>query len=154
MVKFLAEIINKLFGFIGFENEPDENTEPENNTQEEKKPVINPGKKGQIVSLHTHNKMQVVVFEPDNYDDEVQIISNHLKSHRQVIINLEQTEQDLARRIVDFVSGVTFALDGNMKKVGQSIFLFVPSNVDIDSDEKEQLKEQAKDKNFFANFMK
>ncbi|MCL1919325.1 MAG: cell division protein SepF [Peptococcaceae bacterium] len=86
-----------------------------------------------VVSIHTQKQVRVVVVEPKAFD-ESQNIAEHLKSHRTVVLNLEKTDHALAQRIIDFVSGTTYALNGNMQKVGKSIFLFVPNNVDISGD--------------------
>jgi cell division inhibitor SepF len=86
-----------------------------------------------VLSIHTQKQVRVVVVEPKSFD-ESQNIAEHLKSHRTVVLNLEKTDSVLAQRIVDFVSGTTYALNGNMQKVGKAIFLFVPNNVDISGD--------------------
>ena len=69
-------------------------------------------------------------------------IADNLKNRFPVIINLEEADAELAKRIIDFISGTAYALDGRMQKVGNGIFLFVPSNMDISSAMKEQLKEK------------
>ncbi|KAF1084813.1 Cell division protein SepF [Sporotomaculum syntrophicum] len=140
----MAKIVDKVLNFMGFEEEQEDGNERETSTIEEERPVIQKPRKnkGQVVSLHTQRQMRVSVVEPYGYDD-VQGISDHLKNRRPVIVNLEQTDPELAKRIVDFVSGATYALDGSMQKVGKGIFLFVPSNVDIDVDVKEQIKEKS-----------
>ncbi|MCL1851468.1 MAG: cell division protein SepF [Peptococcaceae bacterium] len=86
-----------------------------------------------VVSIHTQKQVRVVVVEPKSFD-ESQNIAEHLKSHRTVVLNLEKTDSVLAQRIIDFVSGTAYALNGNMQKVGKAIFLFVPNNVDISGD--------------------
>ncbi|MCL1790004.1 MAG: cell division protein SepF [Peptococcaceae bacterium] len=86
-----------------------------------------------VVSIHTQKQVRVVVIEPKSFD-ESQNIAEHLKSHRTVVLNLEKTDSILAQRIIDFVSGTAYALNGNMQKVGKAIFLFVPNNVDISGD--------------------
>jgi len=144
LVDDLAKIVDRMLNFMGFEEENEEGMEQETRAYEEEDRTIvqKPKKnKGQVVSLHTQRQMRVSVVEPFSFDD-VQGISDHLKNHRPVIVNLEQADPELSRRIVDFVSGTTYALDGSMQKVGKGIFLFVPSNVDIDVDIKEQIKEK------------
>ncbi len=128
---------------MGFEEEQEEGREQDLRAIEEEKTVIQKPRKnkGQVVSLHSQRQMRVSVVEPKSFD-EVQVIADNLKNHRPVIVNLEQAEPELAKRVVDFVSGATYALDGSMQKVGKGIFLFVPSNVDIEVDLKEQIKEK------------
>lgn len=78
--------------------------------------------------------VKMMVMEPDNFDDS-QKIADHLRARRPVILNFEKTEPDIAKRIVDFISGATYALDGSIQKVGKEIFLCVPSNVAVDRDD-------------------
>ncbi|NLF45335.1 MAG: cell division protein SepF, partial [Syntrophomonadaceae bacterium] len=66
--------------------------------------------------------------------DDAQALADHLKSRRQVILNLENTTPDISQRIVDFVSGTTYALEGHSQQVGKTIFIFTPSNVEISKD--------------------
>jgi len=83
--------------------------------------------------------MKVVVCEPSSFD-EVQEIADNLRNHRQVIINLEKTPSDIAQRIIDFVSGTTYALDGHSQKLAENIVIFVPSNVEIVPDSRGLLR--------------
>lgn len=83
-----------------------------------------------VVSIHTQKQVRVIVAEPISFE-EAQGIAEHLKARKSVILNLEKTDINLSQRIVDFISGTTYALGGNMQKVGNGIFLFVPNNVDI-----------------------
>lgn len=83
-----------------------------------------------VVSIHTQKQVRVIVIEPVSFE-EAQGIAEHLKLRKSVILNLEKTDINLSQRIVDFISGTTYALGGNMQKVGNGIFLFVPNNVDI-----------------------
>ena len=75
--------------------------------------------------------MKVVIVEPKAFDDS-ENITNQLRDMRPVVINFENTDPHEAARIVDFVSGATFALDGKLEKVGKDIFMCVPVNVSID----------------------
>lgn len=138
--------VDKVLGFMGFEEEPAEVDEQEREERyREEDTFPQPRRKGQVLSLHAQRQVRVVVAEPKAFED-VQGIADHLKNRRPVIINLEQTDAELARRVVDFISGTTYGLNGNMQKVGNGIFLFVPSNVDIAS----ELKTQARDGELFS----
>jgi cell division inhibitor SepF len=94
-----------------------------------------------VLSIHTQKQMKVVIMEPSSFDD-AQNIADQLKNRRPVIVNLEGAERNLAKRIVDFVCGTAYALNGSMQKVGNGIFLFVPSNVDIAGEAKEELSDK------------
>lgn len=128
---------------MGFaDEEPEEEILEENdrerNIQEE---VRTSRKNAQVVSIHTQKQMRVVVMEPNSFE-EAQNIADQLKTRRPVIVNLENAEKTLAKRIVDFISGTTYALNGNMQKVGNGIFLFVPNNVDISGEMRDELKDK------------
>ena len=138
----MAKLIDKVIGIMGFsDEEPEEidifeENEREKSSQEE---VRSSRKNAQVVSIHSQKQMRVVVMEPTSFE-EAQNIADQLKSRRPVIVNLENAEKTLAKRIVDFISGTTYALNGNMQKVGNGIFLFVPNNVDISGEMRDELK--------------
>lgn len=92
---------------------------------------------GNVVNLHTVNnnsnaakQIKVMVVEPLSFDD-AQNVADHLKNKKPVVVNFENTDQEIAKRIIDFISGTTYALAGNIQKVGNNIFLCAPSNVDV-----------------------
>ena len=132
----MAKIMDKVLGFMGFEEEEVEVYEEANQFEDEGKK-----KKGALFSLPNQKQMKVVVMEPSRFD-EVQGVADNLKNRRSVIVNLENADKELSRRIVDFISGTTYALNGNIEKVGTDIFLFVPSNVDVSSELHSQEKEK------------
>ncbi|MDD4796145.1 MAG: cell division protein SepF [Eubacteriales bacterium] len=74
--------------------------------------------------------MRMVVYQPQSYDDTQRII-DELKANRAIIINLENLKVDVAQRVLDFISGAVYALDGNVRKISRGIFLVAPPNVDI-----------------------
>lgn len=74
--------------------------------------------------------MQVVIVKPERFDD-VKAIADHLNEGKTVILNLEIANRDESRRIVDFLSGVAYANQGNMRKVAASTFIIVARNVDV-----------------------
>ncbi|WP_051280105.1 cell division protein SepF [Anaerovorax odorimutans] len=76
------------------------------------------------------SQFKMVVIEPKTFDECPKLVDN-LKSKKPVIINLEKVESDLARKIFDFLSGATYALNGNVQKVANNIFVFAPENVDV-----------------------
>lgn len=127
------KLVDRVLGFMGFEEEVPERVQ-DDRPQGEKH--ADSRKKATVVNLHAQRQVRVVVVEPKSFD-EVQSIAEHLKNRRPVIVNLEQVDTEVARRIVDFASGATFALNGSQQKVGGGIFLFAPHNVDIEGDMKE-----------------
>ena len=83
-----------------------------------------------VVNIHTTAQMQVVLVKPDRFDN-VSDIADHLRSKHAVVLNLEATNKDVARRLVDFLSGCAYALDGKIKKIAISTYIITPYNVDI-----------------------
>ncbi len=75
-------------------------------------------------------QMQVVLVKPERYED-VTSIADHLNDRKTVVLNLEAADRELSRRIVDFLSGATYANHGNMRKVSKGTFLIVPNGVDM-----------------------
>ena len=81
-------------------------------------------------SRYTSKDMKLVVMEPQSFEESSRLVDS-LKAKKPVIINLENLETDVARKIFDFLSGATYALNGNMQKVANNIFIFAPENVDV-----------------------
>ncbi len=76
------------------------------------------------------NQFKLVVKEPEGFDECPKLVDS-LKAKKPVIINLENLETDIARKIFDFLSGATYALNGNVQKIANNIFIFAPENVDV-----------------------
>lgn len=74
--------------------------------------------------------LKMVVIEPKSFDECPKLVDN-LKAKKPIIINLEKIETDIARKIFDFLSGATYAVNGNVQKIANNIFVFAPENVDI-----------------------
>ncbi|MFZ5648423.1 MAG: cell division protein SepF [Bacillota bacterium] len=142
------KLMDRVLGIIGFEEEQldqDENEKFRETRFREEEEIPASKRKGQVLNLHAQRQQKVVVSEPRVFED-VQGLAENLKSRRPVIINLEKADPDLAKRVVDFISGATYALNGTLQKVGSGIFLAVPSNMDISS----ELGEQIKDRGLFS----
>ncbi len=133
--------MNKMLKWIGIsDDEYDEEDEflPEN-MQEPEEPVIPSGKRGKVVNIHATTQLKVVVIQLQSFED-AKDIADHLKSKKPVVINLEKLERDVSRRVVDFLSGAVYGVDGNIQKVANGIFLIAPYNVGIMGDFKDELK--------------
>lgn len=124
-------VFSKVWAWLGLESEEEivreEYVSLPGNVEENQKALSN------IVSIHSNKTMKVVVGEPGSFE-EVQVLADHLKSRKQLILNFENTPQDEARRIIDFISGTTYALDGNSQQLGKNVFVFAPNNVEIAKD--------------------
>jgi len=94
-------------------------------------PVISKGSTmSRSYSMNASGPFKMLVIEPKNFEECTKLVDN-LKSRKPVIINLEKVETDLARKMFDFLSGATYALNGNVQRVTSNIFIFAPANVDI-----------------------
>lgn len=145
----MSKIMDKVLGFMGFEEEEVEILEDEELAINEDEDSAKRKKSANIFSLHSQKNMRVVVCEPKVFED-CQSITDNLKNRRPVIVNLERVDKDLSKRVVDFICGATYALSGHTQKVGNNIFLFVPSNMDIASDIRDAEKEKEKEKGLFT----
>lgn len=131
-----GKIWDKLMQFMGLESyEEDE----ENVGSQDFFPVHT--KKRKIVNIHTATQVKMVIYQPSNFDQTSEICNN-LKERKPVIVNLDSVDAELARRILDFLSGAIYALDGSIQKISGSIFVIAPNNVEIDANFKEELKDK------------
>lgn len=123
-------VVEKFLDIMGFTEVSEEGEDNEINPLEDL-PDWKSRRKGQIVPLHNNkDQVKVVLLEPNTFED-CQQISDNLKHKRTVIINLENMDLTLARRIIDFVGGTAYALGGTLQKIGTGIIIAVPNNVDI-----------------------
>ncbi len=83
-----------------------------------------------VVNIHTTTQLQVVLVKPDRFEQASEI-ADHLREKRTVVLNLESTQKDVSRRLLDFLSGVAYANEGKIKKVAISTYIITPYNVDI-----------------------
>ncbi|MBE7023916.1 MAG: cell division protein SepF [Clostridia bacterium] len=139
-------IVNKMLNLIGFETQDDYEEELIESSEFSNSQGFNDdeietvgGKNNKVVKIHTTAQLKLVVMQPENFED-ARDIANHLKNKKPVVINLENVERNLSQRIVDFLSGAVYALDGNIQKVSNGIFLIAPYNVGIMGDFKDELR--------------
>ena len=83
-----------------------------------------------VVNINATTQLSVVLVKPDKYENAPEI-ADHLRERRTVVINLEQTNKDVAKRLIDFLSGVAYAQEGKIKKVANSTYMITPYNVNI-----------------------
>ena len=93
-------------------------------------PVENERRSNKVVNIHTTTQLQVVLVKPERFENASEI-ADHLREKRTVVLNLESTNKDIARRLLDFLSGVAYANEGKIKKVAISTYIITPYNVDI-----------------------
>ncbi|NLV91306.1 MAG: cell division protein SepF [Firmicutes bacterium] len=119
---------DKLLSIIGFEDEVAA-VEDEVSTGGDSLSYEGTGQEGPA----SGQEAKVLILAPQGYSD-VEELANHLKNDKAVIVTLEALERDLAKRIVDFMSGVAYALDGDVQRVAEGIFVFAPKSVVVDAD--------------------
>ena len=90
-------------------------------------------RRNKVVNINATTQLKVVLVKPDRFDSVTEI-AEHLRSKPAVVLNLESTNKDVARRLVDFLSGCAYALDGKIKKIAISTYIITPYNVDIVGD--------------------
>jgi len=141
----MANILNKMLDFVGWETqevqeEPYDEDEVEEAGQKPENRAAAFSKKnhGKVLNLNNSATTKVVVVTPQNIND-AKDICDHLRANRSIVMNVENIETQIAQRIVDFLSGAVYSLDGNIQKVSNGIFLATPNSVDILGEIKEDL---------------
>ena len=123
------KILDKVWETLGlYETVPEEKAVPV------ELPVKNKKNSGStVVSLPLAQKqVKVMVLEPASFDD-AQLIADHLRNQKPVVVNFERVDLDTTKRMIDFLSGTIYAINGSMQRIGDSILLYAPSSVDIDA---------------------
>lgn len=95
--------------------------------------------KNKVVNINATAQLKVVLVKPERFED-ASSIADHLNAKRTVVLNLESASKDIARRLVDFLSGVAYANNGQIKRVANSTFIITPYNVDVMGDLLDELE--------------
>ena len=150
-----STFMNKLYGIFGNNKENEEEFEDDNamsmneynyddddeyEEQEEKGFFGN--RRNKVVNINQAQQVKMIISKPTSFE-QTEDICECLKQKKSIIVNLEYVNKDVARRIVDFMSGAVQALDGHIEKVSNSIFLFAPFNYEISN---ETTREEIKNK--------
>lgn len=140
----MASILNKMLDFVGWETEVvDEDIYEDEELEEPGKNDYHgiKGKKsqGKVLNLNNSSSTKVVIVLPQNIND-AKDICDHLRSNRSIVMNVEDIETSIAQRIVDFLSGAVYSLDGNIQKISSGIFLATPNSVDIMGEFRDDLR--------------
>ena len=142
-------IMDKVWGLFGgvdqneaeeYDEDVYEYDEREENEEEEDRKIF--GKRNKVVPMTQGQSVKMVISQPTTFEQSEEICSL-LKEKKSVIVNLEYVNKDVARRIVDFISGGVYALDGHIQKISNSIFLIAPMNYEITN---EMAREEIKSK--------
>ena len=108
---------------------------------EEAYPTLETAKQhsNKVVNINATTQLQVVLVKPERFDDAA-AIADQLNAKRTVVLNLESTNKEVSRRLIDFLSGVAYANNGQIKRVATSTFIITPYNVDIMGDLLDELE--------------
>ena len=142
-------LMNKVWDLFGMDSQEEEEYDEENvydyeDEEEETEDRKIFGRKNKVVTMPQAqaNAIKMVISQPTTFEQSDEICS-FLKEKKSVIVNLEYVNKDVARRIVDFISGGVYALDGHIQKISNSIFLIAPMNYEITN---EMAREEIKSK--------
>ena len=144
-------IVNKFFEAIGLNSQESEEEyydeeelmeEEENEQEETGLSFFKRNKADKVVNMPQTHQVRMVISQPTNFE-QAEEICTYLKNRKSVIVNLEYVNKDVARRIVDFISGGVYSLDAHIQKVSNSIFLIAPMNYEITN---EMAREEIKNK--------
>ena len=92
-----------------------------------------------VVNIHTTTQLQVVLVKPERFENASEI-ADHLREKRTVVLNLEQTDKTVARRLIDFLSGVAYASEGRIKKIAANTYIITPYHVEMVGDLLDELE--------------
>lgn len=93
---------------------------------------------GKVLNIPATTRLQVIVFKAERFNDVVEI-ADHFKNKKAIVLNFDNTNKEVGNRIIDFLAGVAYALDGELKRIANTSFILVPYNVDISGDLLEEL---------------
>ena len=140
-------LMNRVLDFFGAEQEDYDKEELDNKyvydeeeEEEEDRKIF--GKRNKIVNMPQAQPVKMVVYQVTSFEQS-EVICNLLKKKQSVVVSLEYVNKDVARRVVDFISGAVQALDGHIQKVSNAIFVIAPFNYEI---ENELAREEIKNK--------
>ena len=99
---------------------------------------------GKVLNIPATTRLQVIVVKAEKFTDAADI-ADHFKNKRAVVLNLDNTNKDVANRLIDFLGGVAYVADGDLKRISNTSYILVPYNVDISGDMIEELGNNAAD---------
>lgn len=142
----LRDTLRNLIGIPenDYDSEYDDDIQAGNVEQEEEEQMPSPSlssdrKHNKVVNIHATTQLAVVLVKPERYEDAASI-ADHLNAKKTVVLNLEQTSKDVSRRLIDFLCGVAYANNGQMKRVANNTYIITPYNVDIVGDLLDELE--------------
>ncbi|MBP2031441.1 cell division inhibitor SepF [Clostridium algifaecis] len=142
-----GKILNKMMGFLGLEDDFDDEEIEEKEELEDKKtingssevePIINSRRQNKVVSIHTTISAKVRIVKPTTYEEAADIC-DELKNRKIVLINTTGLENRIAQRLLDFMGGSSYSLGGSLEEIEKGIYILSPANVEVSNDLKSEL---------------
>ncbi|WP_138204413.1 cell division protein SepF [Haloimpatiens lingqiaonensis] len=139
-----GKMLNKVMGIFGLEDEYEELEEDEMEVEEEKEEEIerydipNNKKQNKVVNIHTNASAKVVIVKPESFDEAAGICDD-LKNRKIVVVNTSNLEGKIAQRLLDFIGGASYVLNGNLQEVERNVYILSPSNVAVSNELKNEL---------------
>lgn len=136
------KFFNKMMGAIGLADEEDEISQEENLEEEEdtyqQPEIINPRKNNKLVSIKSNSLPKVLLKSPQEFQDIMEIVDS-VKARKIVVMNINEIEPKLAQRMIDYIVGACYALNGEFQEITKSIYLIAPDSVEISNELKQEL---------------
>ena len=123
------------YGYADDGDDYEDDTPRERDNRDRDRQPISNGTRNKVVNINATAKLQVGIFKPERFGEETRSIADELMKTHTVVLNLEDTNKDMARRILDFLSGVAYANNGKIKRVASNTYIIIPSNVDLTGDD-------------------
>lgn len=152
----MAKVLNKFMGILGLDdgNMDDYDDEAmvnekhfEREVVEEEEldePIVNK-RNGKVVNIHTNATMRVIISKPKDYD-EATTICDELKNRKIIVVNVSDLEPKIAQRLLDFMGGASYVLNGELQEVEKNVYILSPSNVEVSN----ELKSEITNKGMFS----
>lgn len=141
----MAKLLERVLDFVGWETDIDDEEdiyedEIIDNTshRSERNASQRKGPQGKVLNMNNSNNLKVVVLSPQNILESRELC-DHLRANKPIIMNVEGVETPLAQRMVDFLSGAVYSLDGDIQKISSGIFLATPASIEITGDLKDDM---------------
>lgn len=137
-------ILNKMMGLIGLEDEYDDLEENDNEKVHEEITEVDPPlstsrrKDSKVVNIHTATSAKVMIIKPTMFEEATDICDD-LKNRKIVVVNTSSLEPKVAQRLLDFMGGASYALGGELQEVEKGVYILSPSNVEVTNELKSEL---------------
>ena len=139
-----GKVMNKVMGFLGLEDEYDDEEEVESTLEKEgihevNAPITTSRKKdSKLVNIHTSTSAKVVIIKPTAFEEATDICDD-LKNRKIVVVNTTGLDPKIAQRLLDFMGGASYSLGGELQEIEKGVFILSPSNVEVTNELKNEL---------------